>query len=436
MKNPEFTPERPSLVLMYDEADRLMQEQGVDPSTLDPAVAVLAIYDNKDVLRSARQVINNGYVREHVKGQKPTEQDEENIGHAQRIEGVQSKLARPARRRLTVRGLAIAALTGTALLTLVGNTKYEIRDSMGSDVPAAEEPDTILRNNTLIYDSGILSGDTGKDIPVIGPVLGMIPGIPDYDDLRGEYETYTEDVVVREKVTESLGYEDEAVANPIAPDLELTGVEYEQARETANKLFDKLGSDFSIGSVIVTGSVSDDFGGELGVLNSEQQKLADARALVAAQAFGDVAQERGVKLVEDPAIIGVEQIVNPEVLLQISREASISGFDTSEVIRMYNNGEALPEHIKGLLHGAIGGSNRGATFSVSGTRARVEKVQKVEWVESTEERTFDDIPGEGVFVFGALPGLIYGGVFWMGRPMVQQTRRRARRIAKKAGLQI
>lgn len=425
---------------LYAGAEAQMQAAGVSTDELDPAVAILALSDKATV--STALIHDFDQELAAIRGStyfgasgEPMRLDHSKARH---LKEKRYDLARSSRRRTRLVGLALGAIAGASTLITLGSDRAAFdsaSERSGWKTSLTGKP--LLKDNTLIEDSSIMPGQVGHDTPVIGPIVRNIPGIPDFGGSKVTYTQETEEQVTEQQVTVQEGYTAERSQNPVSPDLSLTGVEYGQGRAAARRFLDQLTKDqtFKPAELIVTGKVSDEYNGQLGILDPRQAELAEARASVALQALQDEARERNVALPEKVTILPDEAVLSSLEIDEINGLAQGIGIGTPELIRMYNNGESLPQHVVDLLDQRLA-VQRGAEFTALGTREVIEEVSTLKPVKQNSKRSFGDIPGEALFGLGALVPSAYGLAASTIGHRHKTVRRKARRIAKKAGLTL
>ena len=322
----------------------------------------------------------------------------------------------------------------------IGGSKQDFRTKLNDGKPdgrAVLVGDPLLENNVLVADASIMPGELGHDIPVIGNILAAVPGIPDFGSFETIHESTEEMVTRKEKVTFSSGYVATEALNPVAPDLTLTGEEYRQGRKAAKELFDSIQDPkkFEATSLIIEGRVSDEYKQKLGIGDPEQSQLGYDRAKVAAQAVRDEAAEREIELPVDILTTSSEAVLDGPVTQRINDIAGKQRISTEELLQKYNNGESLPDDIVKVLDEYLA-ANRGATINLEGTVEKTEVTNVIERRPVETKNFYDDLPGEGVFAFGAAAPLVYGLAFSGSGKRARSTQRKARRLAKKAGLRL
>ncbi len=211
----------PSFNELYADALEQMHNQDIGSEVLDPNIVVLAT-NNPTVVRRASSNAHVNHFSEEIVAERDltaelSPETELARAHARDLENTVQHLTRSARRKVFA-GI-FAAGTGIAALALVGTAgiKYDINRSL----PTVTKPvigDPMLEGTNLVYDSSIMPGDVGEDIPVIGPVLAHIPGVPDFAPL--EVETYNIDKGGR-MVKTGTKIEDESISGELVVALPL-----------------------------------------------------------------------------------------------------------------------------------------------------------------------------------------------------------------------
>ena len=157
----------------------------------------------------------------------------------QKIENRVWQLTRRSRRRVAAFAVVGAVLIGGGALWGVGETKADFGTTL-EDEDYRFKGDQIAEGNYLTWDDHLLSGDQGTDWPVIGPVIEAVPGIPDLGSRERVVTTTDSVTTIDENIVLEGSYSAAEVSNPAAPNLELTGAEYNLARATAAELLEDV----------------------------------------------------------------------------------------------------------------------------------------------------------------------------------------------------
>ncbi len=450
----------PTSTQLLEAASGVMADQGISAMNLDPAVVVIAAVKPKTVftigrrdfgnrLDAGHQVFlaeldaqyphrleNDGYEAPSV----PTPEELEAINKADKdhvaIENMGWKLNKWARRRTLASAFAAGYIAGNGIMLATG--AMSPGDADGVQLVPEDAEHQVIEGNTSVWDSSIMPGDTGANIPVIGPILRNIPG---YIDDGRERRTYVFQTPVTEtvpKVTIEQKVDLSTALNPLAPDLELTGSEYTLDRAAASDLLTQVTGvegTFTPDHVKVTGTVSDDFNGQVGQSNPEQLKLANARALVAAQALRDEAIQKGIALPTEIEAVGQETVLDGAsgLLTEFTQLVTNEKLTTEQALARYDGGLPLSQPLRDFMDKNIG-ANRGAVMEVTGTLTKT--VEKEVTRYEDEEYPDSMINGEVIGGLWTFIGFIYGGVFPMLRRRGRNQQRVARRQVKKAGLDL
>jgi hypothetical protein len=428
---------------MVDSAKALMAEQGIEREQISPEVVVLATNSPRaikhaedqawsDHLETLYPLYNAPKIDEDVKAAHDIANDQSHD-----IQHVADSLAKPTRRRIRIGGVIAGVAMSAVALIGTGAIKYDVAAHDPDVTQRVLHGDQIMENNSLVYDSSILSGDAGKDIPVVGPILEHVPGVPDFGGFEAKYTEVNVAETTHEEVAIEGGYATGNSQNPVAPDLRLTGVEYQQGRAAAADVLTKIDpAHFNAKTVSVEGLASDEFNGQLGQSDPKLVKLAKERAEVAKQAFIDEAASRDILVPSDVAVSGHEVVdqTKAAAILQIANDNHIS---LPALIDAYNTGKPIPENAKAAMDEYLG-NNRGAQFKLVGNKEVTKQVKKFELAKKNPvNKEYEDIlPGEAVVALPLLLGIMYGNIASvMGRHR-RAVRRQARKQAQKAGLEL
>jgi hypothetical protein len=443
------------------EAREIVTEQGLEPGSIDVGVVALATNHPTVVLDAAldyrmapRQVADVRAAKERsqdypesfdkVYGDQAhllnAEFNEEDLKLARSIVNTADRLKIPARRRGRIRLFVASIAVGAAVLLVTshGLAKGHDRAIATGEVKAPEGPKRINENFAMVYDDSIWPGDDVPDVPVLDFVLSHVPGVPDYEPSPLAVRDVTTKTV-ETKVTEvESSYKAGEVQNPVAPHLELTGVEYDQGRTAAREFFAQLPKGASLKSLNIQGLVSDEFNCMVGEPNPEQQRLIDARTQVAAQALLDESFAAGIAL---PAgITAPEQIPHSgqEIVLTTADiqalNALLNGRDLCDELSVFNNGGVQTPELKQFLDQKIG-ANRGAKFTGS-AESQVEKTLTHQVYEKVDHNLLFAFPGEPLGLSYAGVVLLYGGMIGFSRRRPRAVHKEAQKVARAAGLKI
>lgn len=437
---PKGVDSSPSVAEMYAAAAQLVDGQHLDDMrNFDLTDVVLATNSPGDIKQAQVDSAVSQMMQAYAVSRDPTldAPDSVSFERGRMLAERQHELSRPARRRMLVAtGLASLAVSALAVLH-IGAAKYDLSRANDPGVMAFVGGNQMFSNNTLEYDPSILPGDMGEGVPVIGVIRHLIPGVPDYGPVAMTHSTYKIETTTREHVTLEAGYGGANTQHPVAPDLVLTGPEYRLARQTASDMLRGIDPDtVTIDAVRVEGLASDELHGVIGEDNPEQIALARARANVGAQAFMDEARERSIAVAAEPVTDGHEVVLNPAQAEQLYGAARQQGLTVDELLSAYNRGDTFPGAVQTALDTHIG-KNRGATFSVETTQQIPSSLQESTATNILQElHSVEDFPGEPVALFIGLPFLAGGVAAAYVRRFGRSAHRRARRIVRKAGLEL
>lgn len=266
--------------------------------------------------------------------------------------------------------------------------------------------DRLMPDNSQFHrDPSILPGDGN------GAFLGhLIPGLPDENKYKItiDTKTFSTDVTAQAQTdTKNLG----ATQNPLAPDFELTGAEYEIDRAAAKKLL----SDITQGTQGVEGSVNvgisatasdesnrsgDPLHG-LGQSNPENAELALKRLQMGAQALQDEATAENIPVVIS-AQNAAEAQLTPDQVAQVTVEAQRLGISVNQLVNDFNDNALTDQEAITTLQTLLS-ANRSVKYDA---KATVTKTQQVQTTTPGKSLPIDipGIPGEGYL---AMPGIIF-----------------------------
>lgn len=436
MKNPGA----PQLVQMNNEALELMERQDVSSAEIDPSIVMFATNPVGDVQSAAADAMV-GEVRLPVdiyNGEATEEDAGERAEAAELGRGVldtADRIARPARRRDVALASLLGFVLGAGALVGVAKIKDEIQSTPGDGLKSAINGDRVFSGTTLVNDSSIVPGDTAGRIPVVGPILKKIPGVPDFGSVYIRIPTTVKHTTEKKHVVLSDAYRSTNVVNPVSPDLQPTGKEYGLGRRAARKLFGKImPGKFKVDRLTVTGEVSDEYGGVLGQPNPEQEQLAMDRARIATKAVKDEARAEGIKIPTNIGIEGREAVLTPRQIKRVDRAAAEMNISTSKLLSLYDAGEVQNGRAKKLLDRYLG-DHRGGKISIEGTRKKVEEYKITKRVTVNKDKLFpDNIPGEIFIGAGLFVGLLYGSVLTWARSHNRYIAKRSKKMAQDKGL--
>jgi hypothetical protein len=447
---------------MMDAARMRMAEQEVDPTTIDPVVVALATQEDPGQVLSAA-IAYTWVPREQAQARsakaeladmpelydklygatddlRDAEINPDDFERAAKTGLVIEKLKMPARRRGRAR-LAVASLAMGIGVTMGIGRAGAVSNDAAIAAGAERAPhidDRILPGFNLIADPSILSGDTGAGLPVIGPVLSHVPGIPDHEPVPHKMR-HQELKTIETKTTKlQASYQAGNVQNPVSYDLALTGVEYGQGRLAAREFLAQVSDGSTLKTLRLDGKVSDEFQCHVGERNPQQQVLIDARTNIAAKAMFDEALAEGIPLPSG--------IASPEAIPQSGEEVVLSADDQAELHRKlagrdlcaeltkFNAGTLADAELGTFFQRTIG-VNRGATFT--GTAEKNVETTTVKAIpEAQSNMLFLEWPGEILTLSYAGITLFMGGLIGAGRRRPRDVKRQAQKLAREAGLNV
>lgn len=427
---------------MMDDARLMMMAQDVSFDTLKPEVVVVATNEPRDIKRAVEESWQQYLDTQYSFGKDVSIEEKANASYAHDqssdIENTIFELAKPARRRTRIGGVVAGVALSAFALIGIGATKYELAAKDPAVTKTVLKGDPILENNSLVYDPSILSGDTGKDIPVVGPVLEHVPGVPDFGGFEAKVPQIEVTETTNEEVTLEGGYATGNAQNPVAPDLQLTGVEYQQGRAAAADVLSKIDpAHFAFKAITIEGLASDELNGKLGEADPQLEKLAWDRAQVAKQAFIDEAASRDILIPNEMTVVSGHEVVDhvkASTILQIANE---NRMPIATLIDAYNTGKPLPEGAQAAMDDYLG-KNRGAQFKILGNKEVTRQVKKPALTDKgpVDKEYEDTVPGEAIVALPLLVGVMYGNIVAFASRHRRSARREARKQVSKAGLEL
>lgn len=393
---PETAPQT-SLALL-DAGEAYMRSKGLSEADIDPATVALAIHKPGEV-KAAEDTSTAGSVAAHVSRMHgfPVSRGLGSDNEAFRLlDSKRHELSRGSRVRKGLAVLAMSAVVAIPFVHAVGDVDASFQTNRTGD-PATFD-------DVTYHDESFLPGDLGAtNVPFLERLRTIIPGIPDRNPVAlTSVETEQRETEERQVRREGT-YDTADTINPASPDLSLSGTEYQLAREEAEDLVDSLGKPrrFTVTGFGAVGRVSDEYNGQLGVRNNEQNPLSLARAEVASRALEDELNEQGFEVTTGPINIGREVVLSPDQITRLEREGRLD--------------EKLAR-------------SRGARLWVAGDKRVVTRVPHTEIVETERTKLSDQFPMEGAAALPLAVGALYGGLV---APNVAKGRRGANRVARR-----
>lgn len=343
----------------------------------------------------------------------------------QELEDMHSLLAYEGRNALI--GAVVAATSATLLLTGGGQNFFDPETKDNSFMPGDSGP----------------AGDTAFHI-----ALGLIPGIP---EMKVGTRVVSREVVAPVEVTSDVtkaSIDTSSALNPLSPDFDLTGQEYEQDLTAATELLSSLPEGAQIVETSVYGRASDeastnlDTEAGLGVSDSENYDLANLRLEIANTALSDAATELGIKLPESDHsfVAAFEHVLEGSQVAILDQESSRLGLSRMELIRGLEAGINfdISDEAKQIIDEQITGA-RGASYFVD--YQTTETVMSTEFVTETvtqERKGFRVIANEFWVAAVAFVGFLYGGSVFSSSfgSEARYYKRIAKKIARQQGLKI
>lgn len=453
----------PTSTHLLEAARQVMDEQGVSAQQIDPAVVVIAAVKPKQVYDIGWADFNRYLAADHTaflakldenhslrrglakpdNDDKPTDPMLTILSNAsddrRHIENTGNRLNNPSSWGILAKAAAVGWLAANGFMLWMGSAGGWLDKPGGDKLVPQDAEHQILKGNMAVWDSSVLPGHKGDDIPVIGPVLRNIPGMIDIGEVRYTYTSTVPEVVTEENVTQEQKVNLGNSLNPLSPDLQPTGGEYAPDRVAAKELLGHLNDagHFTPESITIVGEVSDDLNGKVGEADQAQLQLADARARIAEQALRDEAAAQGVTIPSDALIIPHEAVLDDAngLLPQIKLLAEANKMSVAQLISKYNSGQELAQELQEFMDKNIG-AKRGATISITGKLTTTKLVEVTKYKDGEAEGIFGDINGEEVGGLVGLTVFMYGGVFNSLRRRGRHMQKVARKKAKKAGLDL
>lgn len=396
MKPPQEQPRDSSTVI--DNGVSFMVEHDLDPNIIDPTTVALAIHKPGQVTRALAQTHVDTLNRIQNGGQADVAPSE---GSKKMLLRKTHELSRRARVRRYLAGAVIGMGLGGIFVGAVAQGDAGFREARTG------EPTGL--SDVLEYDSSILPGDLGEDVPFIHTLRQLVPGVPNRAPVEITREVDRERTVTRQEERIEGSYDTAQAINPASPDLSLTGEEYQLARDRAEELVANIENprQLTITSFGADGRVSDEFNGQVGEANPEQLQLAFDRGAIASLALADVLRENGFILPGEPIVTGHEIVLTPDQVQTL-------------------HGTALEQKLA---------RDRGAELFIEGRRRVVENVPhtRVERIERND--AVGQLPLDG---FVGVLGAVGAGVAMVAantnlqRPANRAARRELKRALKKA----
>lgn len=394
---PETVPQT-SLALL-DAGEAYMRDKDLLGSDIDPATVALAIHTPKEV-KAAEDTSTAGAIAAHVSRMHGFPVSSRGLGSDNEafrlLDSKRHELSRGSRVRKGLAVLAMSAVVAIPFVRGIGSVDASFQTNRTG------EPASFV--DVTYHDESVLPGDLGATgVPFLERLRTIIPGIPDRNPVALTSVESERRVTQERQVRREGTYDTRNTINPAAPDLSLTGEEYQLAREEAEDLVDSLGNPrrFTPSDFGAVGRVSDEFRGKYGERNHEQDPLGFARAEVASQALEDELVEQGFKVTTEPTNTMREVVLTPE-----------------QITRLQNEGR-LDEKLA---------QSRGARLWVAGDKKVVARVPHTEIVETERTNLLDQFPMEGAAAFPLAVGALYGGLV---APNIAKGRRGANRVARR-----
>src|SRR5665213_973350 len=194
-----------SLAEMSQAATETMEHQGLGALDVDPIVVMLATNPVGAVKEAATQAILgrlavtlDDNLAEVTGAQKSTSEDRENAAAlastGRAVHDKAYELSKPARKRTVLVAALAGFVLGAGLLVDTAKVHHDLEFAHSKQHPTLVGH-ALIPGTTLVADSSIMPRNTAKDVPVIGPILGAIPGIPDFGTVR-YHESVTVDRTV------------------------------------------------------------------------------------------------------------------------------------------------------------------------------------------------------------------------------------------------